>query len=468
MRTALRHVSPYSGSWYPGDAAELRELLDRLFAESARRTGPYLPARAAAFVVPHAGLIYSGTVAASVYRHIGALAPARIVLIGFSHHGMSRGVWIPDVDAIETPLGEIEVDRDFAAALGFENGIEQALCDHSVEIQLPLLQAAAPGTRFVPVYVSPLDPESRRAAADRLASLLGPDTILVASSDFTHYGHGFAYQPFPVDELTPMRLRELDESVMEAAGTLDADEFLRALESSGATVCGHAPIALLLETLGRNGDIYQEMLDYQTSGEITGDFRQSVSYAALGYFPSAAFEIGPEEGRSLVESAKRTLARFLETGERKSIPTDDPSPALDRRAGVFVTLHSEGRLRGCIGRRASGEPLRQAVPSLALSAALDDTRFPALIPGEPPLDVEVSVLSPMKRVASLGQFRLNEHGALLEAGHNHALLLPQVAPERGWTAGQFFEALAHKAGVQTNAYEQASTKVFVFRAQIIR
>ncbi|MGE5647572.1 MAG: AmmeMemoRadiSam system protein B [Acidobacteriota bacterium] len=468
MRTALRHVSPYSGSWYPGDAAELRGLLDRLFAESARRTGPYLPARAAGFVVPHAALIYSGTVAASVYRHIGALAPARIILIGFSHHGMRRGVWIPDVDAIETPLGEVEVDRDFAAALAFETGVEQALCDHSVEIQLPLLQAAAPATRIVPVYVSPLDPEARRAAAGRLASLLGPDTILVASSDFTHYGRGFSYQPFPVDELTPMRLRELDESVIEAAGTLAADEFMRALESSGATVCGRAPIALLLETLGRGGEIYQERLDYQTSGEITGGFHQSVSYAALGYFPASAFEIGPEEGRSLVESARRTLARYLETGERNSIPARGPDPALDRRAGVFVTLHSQGRLRGCIGRMAPGEPLRQTVPSLALSAALDDTRFPALTAGEPPLDVEISVLSPMKRIASLEQFRVNEHGALLEAGHARALLLPQVALERGWSAAQFFEALAHKAGVRTDAYANASTKVFVFRAQVIR
>jgi AmmeMemoRadiSam system protein B/AmmeMemoRadiSam system protein A len=475
MQPAARHVSPYSGSWYPDDALELRELLDRLFADSENRTGRWSASRAAGFVVPHAGLIYSGTVAAAAYRQIRALAPRRIVLLGFRHRGVAGGAWLPDVTAFQTPLGDIDVDREFCAALAdtgaFGTIAEEALCDHSIEIQLPLLQAAAPSARIVPVYVSRLDTERRRTAAQKLAPLIEPGTVLVASSDFTHYGRDFSYQPFPADDCTGERLRELDESVIDAASTLEPAEFLRELHSSGSTVCGYEPIALLLETLrllGEREEIFQETLDYQTSGEITGDFRLSVSYAALGYFPCRAFELGLEDQQVLIESARRTLAHFLETGKREPVAAVGGTAALERRAGAFVTLHSRGDLRGCVGRRASNEPLARTVASLTLAAALDDTRFPRVRPGEEGIELEISVLSPMKRITNLDHFRVNEHGAVLEAGSDRGLLLPQVATERGWTAAQFLDALARKAGASRHVYHDPSTRVSVFRAQIIR
>ena len=389
MQPALHHVSPYSGSWYPDDASELRELLDRLFADSENRTGRWSAPQAAGFVVPHAGLVYSGTVAAAAYRQIRALAPERIVLLGFRHRGMSSGAWLPDVAAFQTPLGDIGVDREFCAALAatgaFKTVAEQTLCDHSIEIQLPLLQAAAPSARIVPIYVSQLDTERRSATARKLAPLIEPGTILVASSDFTHYGRDFAYQPFPADDSTGERLRELDESVIDAASTLDPAAFLRRLHASGSTVCGYEPIALLLETLrllGEREEIFQDTLDYRTSGDITGDFHLSVSYAALGYFPYRAFELGPEDQQVLIESARRTLAHFLETGKREPVAAVGGTAALERRAGVFVTLHSQGELRGCVGRAVSDQPLARTTASLTLAAALDDTRFPRVRPGE--------------------------------------------------------------------------------------
>ncbi len=469
------HVSPFSGSWYPADAGELRSLLERLFVESERRTGRYLPGRASGFVVPHAGMVYSGTVAAAAYRHLRLQAPQRVVVLGFSHHGAAPGAWIPDVAALRTPLGEVPVDRAFASALmeggEFAPKKEEALCDHSVEIQLPLVQFAAPAASVVPVYVSRMTHESRAAAARKLSSLLGPGTVVVASSDFTHFGRGFSYQPFPADENAAERLREVDESAIDATGSLCADEFLAELRASGSTVCGFEPIGLLLETLrlaGGDEEIFQTNLDYQTSGEITGDYTHSVSYAALGYFPYRALELGPEDQRLLVASARATLANYLDTGQRRPIPPQGGSAALDRRAAAFVTLMSQGNLRGCVGRRASTEPLSTLVPSLTLAAALEDTRFAPLRQGEEDVELEVSVLTPMKRIASLDEFRVNEHGALLEAGLNHGLLLPQVATERNWTAKQFLDALARKAGASRDAYRDSSTRVYVFRAQIIR
>jgi AmmeMemoRadiSam system protein B/AmmeMemoRadiSam system protein A len=473
MQAGVCHISPYSGSWYPEDPDELSRLVDSLFENSERRTGPYLAPNPAGFVVPHAGLIYSGTVAAAAYRHMRAARAERVVLLGFAHRGSAPGAWIPDVDAYRTPLGEVAVDREAARELldggAFRALPEAELCDHSVEIQLPLMQRAVPGASILPIYVGHLDTAARSAAARRLATLVGPGTVLAASSDLTHFGRAFGYQPFAADDQASERLRDLDESVIEAAGSLSPDLLFATLKRTRSTVCGYNPIALLLETLrSLEGDeIFQETLDYQTSGEIAGDFQHSVSYGALGYFPARSFHLAPEEQALLVGSARRTLRHYVETGERKPIPPERITPGLERRAGAFVTLSSQGELRGCVGRRASEEPLWRLAPALTLAAALEDSRFRPVKRGEGGLEVEISVLSPLKWMADTSGFRVNEHGALLEAGLDHGLLLPQVATGRNWTARQFLDALAHKAGVSARVYGDASTRLYVFRAQIL-
>lgn len=475
MSAAGTHLSPYGGSWYPGDPGELGALLDDLFATSARRTGRYLAPRPLAFVVPHAGLVYSGTVAAAAYRHLRAEPPRRVIVLGFSHRGAAPGAWIPDVEVYRTPLGEIAVDRETVGRLlasgAFRRLPEAVLCDHSVEIQLPLLGKAAPQAQVVPVYVSELDETARGAAARELAQCLGPGTVLLASSDFTHYGRGFSFQPFPADERVSERLRELDETASEAAGSLRPDLFLEAIRETSATVCGTQPISLLLATLGLAGgedEIFQELLDYQTSGEITGDYKHSVSYAALGYFHFSSFHLDGEDQQLLLEAARRTLEHYQQTGARQPIPPPRETPALGRRAAAFVTLHRNGRLRGCVGRRSTTESLAQLVPSLTLAAALEDSRFEPLDPAESGIEIEISVLSPFKRVANLDCFQAGVHGAYLESARRHALLLPQVATEARWGARQFFDALARKAGLSPEVYQDPATHMYIFRAQILQ
>jgi AmmeMemoRadiSam system protein B/AmmeMemoRadiSam system protein A len=469
---ATVHASPFSGVWYPGEPAQLRNLLDDLFEKSSRRTGPYLLPDPVAFVVPHAGLAYSGTVAASVYRHLQALQPKRVIILGFCHRGSEREISLPDVEGFATPLGEVSVDRETVAQLAGQTPFrlvpERRLCDHSVEIQLPLLQRAVPDARIAPLYVGHLTGEQRGAAAAALAQLATPGTVFLASSDFTHYGRSFYYQPFPADEKAAERLRALDHSVIDYACSLDPRMFLDHITSTGSTVCGFAPIGLLLALLGHleGEDVFQQELDYQTSGEITQDFEHSVSYAALGYFAAKSFTLNPEDQLLLLESARATLRHYRTTGERRPIPPRRPTPALTRCAGVFVTLRRDGLLCGCIGNHCARQPLAAAVPELALSAALDDPRFSPLAAIESAPDIEISVLSPLKRIQDAGRFRLNQHGACLEYGLYRSLLLPQVAAGRNWTAEQFLEALAAKAGLGPHAYREAGAALYVFRAQV--
>lgn len=465
------HTTPYAGSWYPDRRAELDALLDRLFAASLQRTGPSLFPGPLAFVVPHAGLVYSGTVAASAFRHMQAAQPARAFILGFAHRGGAPGVAIPDIGAFQTPLGEVRVDR--AAVLELASGDalsiveESGVCDHSVEIQLPLLQKAVPEAVVIPLYVGPLDKARRLSVARVLAEHVRRGDVLIASSDLTHYGRDFGYQPFQVNADTGLRLSQLDAKAIEAAGSLDPALFLDTMRELDATVCGQAPIALLLETLRLlDGDnLFQQTLDYQTSGEITGDFHHSVSYGSLGYFPAESFWLDAGAQAALLASARATLGHLSATGERRSIPPDPAIPALARRVAVFVSLHQRGELFGCVGSRDAGPPLAEAVPELTLSAALDDPRFPERACVPEGLDLEISVLTPPKRIKDWRSFRVGRDGACLEYGGITRLLLPQVA-SRGYTATRFLEALSHKAGLWRTAYRDSNAHLSVFRAQV--
>ena len=148
------HESPYCGSWYPGDRRGLTELLETLEGRSESRTGLAQLKNPVGFVVPHAGLQYSGTVAQAAYRALRAARPERVWLLAFSHSGGPDAVMTTDVREYATPLGNVAVE---AGPLPFGQGREEWLCDHSVEIQLPMLRRAVPDVQLVPLYVGRLE-----------------------------------------------------------------------------------------------------------------------------------------------------------------------------------------------------------------------------------------------------------------------------------------------------------------------
>ena len=458
------HKSPFSGTWYPEDGVELESLLAGRYAESERRIGRFFFPGALGYVVPHAGPAYSGTVAAAVYRALEEQRPERIVLLAFPHRGGLNGVVSPDAERISTPLGEAPLDGDFG---GFPRVPEAHVCDHSFEIQLPFLQKAAPGARLTALYVGRMDAAARQAAASRLAEAWRPGVVFLASSDFTHYGRGFGYQPFPADSAVAARLRELDYACMDAAGSLDSGLFLETLGARQATVCGTGPIALLLDVLHSIAadTIYQSVLDYQASGEITADYHHSVSYAALGYFPRPAFDLDESDRTALLDAARETLRQLRQTGERDSRMAQG-SEALSARRGAFVTLHQGGELLGCVGNCAGRKPIREEIGDLTLAAALDDPRFRPAASQPGPINIELSLLTPFRRVRSTAGFQLGRHGAMLRLGTRAGLLLPQVAGEHGWTAEDFWRALARKCSLAPRAWCDPKARIEVFEAQV--
>ncbi len=464
-----------AGTWYPGDAKELETYLDGLLAGEAKD----LQGPVRALISPHAGYRYSGAAAADGYRQVRGGTYSRVLVLGPAHRGRFHGLSIAAVDHYETPLGRMSLDLEAVNALRKSTLVSADprahRHEHGIEMQLPLLQRALqPGWRLVPVLVGDMHDGDYARAADLLRPLLGSDTLVVASSDFTHYGPRYDYAPFPHDADTPARIKALDRGALERILARDAVGLLDYQAETGITICGYRPIVLLLHLLGE--DTQGHLLTQTSSGELTGDYRNSVSYLGIlftGRARSDGVVIPRETGlsREHLEQLHRIASAAVEVGarpresgpmERLNRLLEGVPPELKTPSGAFVTLKKRGQLRGCIGYIQPRKPLYQAVARNGINAALHDRRFSPLSPGElNGLEVEVSVLTPPETVDSYLDFDLGEEGVILEKSGHSAVFLPEVAVEQGWDREQTLTHLSQKAGLPPDAWRQgASFKTF--------
>ena len=381
-----------AGSWYPAEPAALGDYLDHLLAAARPAPGSDQGATLRALIVPHAAYRFSGATAAAGYRLMRGRHLRRVIVLGPAHRSGFRGLSIAPVDAYRTPLGTIPLDTAAIARLRQDPLVHAVPAahrqEHSIEMQLPLLQRAlAPGWRLLPILVGRMEDGDHARAAALLRPLLDDDTLLVVSSDFTHYGAAYRYRPFPLDAHTPQRIAALDEGAVNLILARDAAGFLDYRARTGITICGYHPIAILLHLLpaGARGQV----VAHTTSGALTGSYRQSVSYWTIAFRsprPLAAADDDPPAdppGATLDETDWRLLARIAALGVRHAVtgrsePDDDPAyralvahlpERLRQPAGAFVTLWEDGRLRGCIGYLPPIQPLYHAVYRAARNAA---------------------------------------------------------------------------------------------------
>lgn len=456
-----------AAQWFPQDPAALNRLLDECFRTATERTGAAPPRpRLLALVAPHAGLEYSGGVAAAAWARLGH--PNNVILLAFNHQRRVQGVVAPDLDHYTTPIGTIPVNRQALKSLAFPLAPDRELSDHALTNQLPFLARVAPGVPVIPLYVGELDETALASAAVRLAGRLKQGDVIVVSSDFTHYGQAYGYTPFPADGLLPARLRQRARELFDRIGSLDIPQFDRYVSETRDNTCGWGPIRLLMAALARwNEEIYLSPLDYLASGELSHDYSLSVGYGALAFYPASAYGASEANRKKLLASARQTLDRYLKTGRKEPLPVPAAGrdAELEQPAAAFVTLRKHGELRGCIGTFSPSMPLWQVVPDRTLAAAGEDPRFPPLKAAEGPVEIEISLLTPLKRLASWRDFRLG-HGALLVLGAESGTLLPQVAAEMHWNRDQFLENLALKAGLEPKAYRDPRAVLYTYAAQI--
>ncbi len=475
-----------AGAFYPADAAALRREVEGFLD---RVPGPGEPSRAV--IAPHAGYAYSGPTAGHAFAGFKGIEVRRVILLGPSHHEFFRGAALParGVTAFATPLGDVPLDGEALERLrkagGFDGPASAHGPEHSLEVELPFLQVVAPGARIVPVLVgSGTDRAGAAELARALVPLLDGTTVVVASSDFTHHGKGYRWAPFEGDPLLSERLLDLGRATAGRAAAIDPRGFWEQVEVSGDTVCGQHAIEVLLQLLAHAFDGRGRVARVTTSGEVTGDWDRSVTYAAVRFSgewrpwrddpaPPELGKLDLQEQKALLELARATLVTHLEHGPELAgwYASHRVTGNLAAIAGAFVTVNrrgvrpEEGRLRGCIGSIIGREPLADTVVHAAVSAA-HDPRFPPLEARElPGVVLEVSVLSPPHRVPGPESIVLGTHGVILTKGGRRAVYLPQVAAETGWDLPTFLSHLAQKAGLPPDAWRKGA-RLEVFTAQV--
>ena len=465
-----------AGRFYPDAKAELSKkinnYLDKALIES-------LPGKPVAIISPHAGYQYSGAVAAYGFKAIKDYKYKRVIILAPSHYSRYRGASILDVDAYKTPLGLVNLNSGICNNLvnnppfigTFKNAHKR---EHSLEVQLPFLQTVL-GDDFelIPVLISRLNSEEVDFIADKLRPLIDENTLIVVSSDFTHYGHGYDYVPFKKD--VEANIRKLDHGAIERILALDLDGFFRYKGATGITACGFMPISVMMKILPSN--VQGKVLNYDTSGNILDDFNTSVSYASIVFTrdiepPDIIGDsngLNSDEKLTLLEVARKTLESSVKEGKRPDLNSGEYtlSQTLKNKRGVFVTLNKNGNLRGCIGHIQPREQLFDAVIDNTINSSMNDGRFRPVSEDElPDIEIDISVLSPIKKISGAEKFITGKHGIIIRLGGMRAVFLPQVATEQGWNREETLAHLCNKAGLPSYAWKDEEMEFFVFTAEV--
>ncbi len=468
------HTPAVAGSFYPSDPARLRGMIEVMLAEVDCRPheGDVL-----ALVAPHAGYLYSGSVAATAYAAVQGRNVARVVVIAPSHFEAFTFTSVYDGDAYETPLGSIAIDKEFALRLTESDAIsrfshrghdpsEQG-SEHAIEVQLPWLQHVLGAFRLVPVVMGNQSYEASRGLGSALATLITAEhesasqcggTLIVASSDLSHY-------------FTAESAEAMDRRTLHALESWDYFNMAQNFAAQRWEACGGGPILAAMIASEHLGANIAQVLKYAHSGHVTGDQSRVVGYSAVAFLRSGdaapvhqAFQLSREEKDELLSIARRSVEVTVR-GERSFKPEKPASDALCHERGAFVTLQSNGHLRGCIGYTSAVTPLYLSVWETAALAATHDPRFRPIAEEElPDLQYEISVLSSLRRIQNVREIHIGQDGLVIRNGNHEGLLLPQVAIEHGWDCFRFLEQTCIKAGLPQDSWTSEETDIFAFTA----
>ncbi len=395
-----------SGQFYPSSPDELKEMIKGLVGEEVEQV------EAIGLVSPHAGYIYSGAVSGAAISRVKF--KDTFIILGPNHTGagapfalMKEGIW-------ETPLGRMEIDSGLAQKLLDESNYltddsPAHQYEHSIEVQLPFLQYFKADIKIVPIILSYAPGAVFKEIGKSIASAIkrsGKEVVIIASSDMTHY------EPQESAE-------KKDKRAIEAILNLDEDELLRRVDALGISMCGYAPVTSLISAARELGAKGAELVKYQTSGDASGDYSSVVGYAGI--------IIKKAEMHPLVELAREAVETFVREGKVIRAP-GELSQEMKERAGIFVSIHKFGELRGCIG---TFEPTRanvaEEIITNAISSAARDPRFLPVAPGElKDLEYSVDVLTRPEPVKSKDELEPKKYGVIVESGQRRGLLLPDL------------------------------------------
>jgi len=466
---------PYAaGRFYTDNPTELKSNLQQLFSNAQEKKSKNTPL---AIIVPHAGYVFSGEVAASAYNQIDPNCRfERIFIIGSSHTSAFQGVSTYCFGDYETPLGIVKVDQALCRKLIAENKLlnnfpEPHLYEHSLEVQLPFLQHhLKTAFKIVPLIIGSATAETAKKLATILKPYLNEKNLFVISSDFSHYPR---YEnAVKVDLATAEAILTNKTSKLLAAL---ADNEKKKVPGLATSLCGWSSVLTLLNMTEEIPDLSVELLQYKNSGDTRFEGRDGVvGYCAISFTSAKQksqaneFSLSDDDKRYLLKLVHDTITEYISKGTTLEVDDSDLSTALKSQCGAFVTLSKDHKLRGCIGRFDPDEPLWKVVRSMAISAATKDYRFSPVLPSEiNQLEIEISVLTPLKRIKSLDEFVLGEQGIYIKKGDSHGTFLPQVATSTSWSKEEFLSHCSQeKAGIGWDGWKTA--ELYTYEALLIK
>lgn len=494
-----------AGNWYEKEPAHLNEQIDAFLKDAENEFPVHIKTNthAEAFIVPHAGYEFSGLNAATAYqtllhkkgeknRHI-----RRVIILGTNHYSPNEDIVMPDFSIYQTPLGKITIDTVAIQSLKnnplFKVDNAPFTTEHSVEIQLPFIQKTVAKYKLIPLIVGAIPEDKIIQAAHAIKNIIDKETLVIVSSDFTHFGPNYNYLPFSKRILG--NIRAIDSAATEAIIAASTNQFDEVIKKTAATICGQHPIKLLLTLISLKtwGTITPQLTCYYTSAQMEKarknriapiDFSQllkplpdhevqnSVSYISMVFTDQNSLGIKPKnrltgyEKKALITLAQETIKnRWAPAEEKLSAAYLFPIKSLElsRTPGAFVTINKKnGDLRGCIGTVITEAPLYQTVYQMSHAAAFEDSRFVPLSKKElSDITIGITILEKPVPVKSWQDIVIGKHGIILEKNGRSALFLPQVAREQNWDLPTTLKHLALKAGLRDNAWKEGAIfKVF--------
>ncbi|MFA4981747.1 MAG: AmmeMemoRadiSam system protein B [Candidatus Omnitrophota bacterium] len=452
-----------AGTWYTGSGQALENELKGYLAGASPEK---VDGRIFAVISPHAGYRYSGPIAAYSFKAAQTTNPKTVIVIGFAHRRSFNGISIYERGNFRTPLGDIQIDEELARDIAAKNKSmrfypEAFSEENSIEMQIPFIQAAFKGAKIVPIAFGGQSLGDASILADALAKVLKDrnDYLIVASTDLSHY--------HPYEEANA-----IDRHLINTLNKMKAVELYDEAGMKICELCGVMPVTATLLAAEKLGFDRIKVLRYANSGDTAGAKESVVGYLSAAIYREekkderGAPMLNDAQRKKLLAIARESITSFVRDGKRKSFTESDP--VLNQEMGAFVTLHESGELRGCIGNMAGHGPLYRTVADMAIEAATGDPRFSTLSPAEiDKIDIEISVLSPLKKVASYKEVEIPGHGVVVRSGYRSGVYLPQVADETGWSRDEFLTSLcSHKAGLSPDAWKDPSTEILVFSAEV--
>lgn len=468
-----------AGQFYPRASEKLRKTCQYYLQQAGPRK---LNSRPIGIIVPHAGYVYSGRIAAIGFNEIKSYEYDAIIILAPSHMQAFSFASIYSGDYYETPLGKLKVDKALCNNIAAQCKYARISSkghkissnrrgEHSIEVEIPFIQIVQPEVPIVPILFGTLDYSVIEELGEALRKISKENNILiVASSDLSHY-HSYS------------EANKIDKKLISSLQNFEPLYFYQGIKNRKYEACGAAPITTLLYTTKSVNSQNIHILEYANSGDIKGADKSRV----VGYLSAVITQENNKKinkgTSSMNEQKKQELStkdkKFLLDIAYKSIKAavtnsgkPDPDPAtipetICQERGAFVTINKKGKLRGCIGYVMPVKPLWKAVREMAESAAMKDPRFPAIQEDElEDIEIEISVLTVPEKIENIEDIEVGKHGLIIKRGFQQGLLLPQVAVDHNWDRNEFLKYTCRKAGLPMDAWNERDTDIKIFSAQV--